>query len=156
MEDCMDRRPEHLRDVRPEELDCNWALLTKILKDIINRLNATTDKVQEHECRLNSIDTDICNIKQRLDELEERAAGWDECCDEISGIAEIVNSIQNIIDDMNAFNTWVKNHLPIMYEYVPADWKFGMGNINVTSGGPTSGNGIYTREEDQNNDLDFQ
>lgn len=34
--------------------------------------------------------------------------------------------------------------------------KIARGNINVTSGGPTSGNGIYTRTPNINNDIDFQ
>lgn len=149
MSDCMDRRPEHLKDVRREELDCNWALLTKVLKDIIKRLNATTDKVQEHECRLDAIDAEICNIKDRLDSLEERAEGWDACCGEIGNLSELIQHIQNILDDMNAFITWMKNHLPIMYEFVPADWSFAMGKINLYGQGNgitpnVAGNSIWT------------
>lgn len=149
MDDCMKKRPEHLKEVRPEELDCNWALLAKVLKDIVRRLNATTDKVQDHECRLQSIEAEICNIKGRLDSLEARAEGWDACCEEIGALMEFMQSVQNILDDMNAFITWMKNHLPIMYEFVPADWSFAMGKINLYGQGNginpnVAGNSIWT------------
>lgn len=149
MEDCMKRRPEHIKNVRREDLDCNWALLTKVLNDIIKRLNATTDKVQDQECRLQKIESDICIINGRLDDLELRGEGWDACCEEVANLTEGAGSIGHILDDINNFITWIKNHLPTMYEFIPNDWKFAMGLINLYGQGSgntpnVAGNSIWT------------
>ncbi len=64
----------------------------------------------------------------------------------IQALTELVAAYENRIADIeNAIYNWASDK----------NTKIPRGNINVTSGGYSSGNGIYTRATNTDEDLNF-
>ena len=83
------------------------------------------------------------SLEQRVTTLENKII---EQTQKIAQLTELVATYENRISDIeNAIYNWSTDKTT----------KIPRGNINVTSGGKNSGNGIYTRAVDTNEDLNF-
>ena len=94
----------------------------------------------------NQIDTgggDVSALERRVSILEGKILEQNQ---KILALTELVATYENRIADIeNAIYNWASDK----------NTKIPRGNINVTSGGYNSGNGIYTRETNTNEDLNF-
>ena len=83
------------------------------------------------------------NLEQRVTTLENKILEQNQ---KIAQLTELVATYENRIADIeNAIYNWSTDK----------QTKIPRGNINITSGGRNSGNGIYTRAVDTNEDLNF-
>lgn len=83
------------------------------------------------------------NLEQRVTTLENKIIEQNQ---KIAQLTELVATYENRISDIeNAIYNWSTDK----------STKIPRGNINITSGGKSSGNGIYTRTTDTNEDLNF-
>lgn len=86
---------------------------------------------------------DASNLEQRVTTLENKILEQNQ---KIAQLTELVATYENRIADIeNAIYNWSTDK----------QTKIPRGNINITSGGRNSGNGIYTRAVDTNEDLNF-
>lgn len=103
--------------------------LIDTIGDISTLITNTNTRIDNIENRLTTIEGDISNLRRAVNEL-----------------TELVGTFQNRLTDIeNAIYNWTADKTT----------KIPRGNINVTSGGYNSGNGIYTRAVDTNEDLNF-
>lgn len=115
--------------------------------------NATTQKYE-----MFNLDTALTTINSRIDNLQTQI---DDIRDDIADLTTLVNSLRSAVNSLTetvgAFGIRLSAIEDAIYNWAnDKTTKIPRGNINVTSGGPTSGNGIYTRTPDTNNDIDFQ
>lgn len=83
------------------------------------------------------------SLEQRVTTLENKILEQNQ---KIAQLTELVATYENRIADIeNAIYNWATDK----------QTKIPRGNINITSGGRNSGNGIYTRATDTNEDLNF-
>lgn len=83
------------------------------------------------------------SLEQRVTTLENKILEQNQ---KIAQLTELVATYENRIADIeNAIYNWSTDKTT----------KIPRGNINITSGGRNSGNGIYTRAVDTNEDLNF-
>lgn len=83
------------------------------------------------------------NLEQRVTTLENKIIEQNQ---KIAQLTELVATYENRIADIeNAIYNWSTDK----------NTKIPRGNINITSGGRNSGNGIYARAVDTNEDLNF-
>lgn len=86
---------------------------------------------------------DVSNLEQRVTTLENKILEQNQ---KIAQLTALVATYENRIADIeNAIYNWATDK----------QTKIPRGNINITSGGRTSGNGIYTRAIETNEDLNF-
>lgn len=115
--------------------------------------NATTQKYE-----MFNLDTALTTINSRIDNLQTQI---DDIRDDIADLTTLVNNLRSAVNSLTetvgAFGIRLSAIEDAIYNWAnDKTTKIPRGNINVTSGGPTSGNGIYTRTPDTNNDIDFQ
>lgn len=96
------------------------------LQDQIDAGGGSTSDLEE---RVTTLENKIIEQNQKIAQLTELVGAYE------SRISAIENAIYNWSTDKNT--------------------KIPRGNINITSGGKNSGNGIYTRATDTNEDLNF-
>lgn len=114
--------------------------------------NATTQMYEIFNLTeaLNNIGGDISSLLQRIINLEGDVTTLNnkiiEQNQKIAQLTELVATFnQRIADIENAIYNWSSDK----------NTKIPRGNINVTSGGYNSGNGIYTRTANTDEDLNF-
>lgn len=114
--------------------------------------NATTQMYEIFNLTeaLNNIGGDISSLLQRIVNLEGDVTTLNnkiiEQNQKIAQLTELVATFnQRITDIENAIYNWSSDK----------NTKIPRGNINVTSGGYSSGNGIYTRTTNTDEDLNF-
>lgn len=101
------------------------------------------------------------NLDYTDEQIEELKQWVQEQIDNIYQTIEQNNSmydsvITSILQKIQGNNTYNSTTKVITWDPSYPDSKVPVGNINVTSGGPTGNNGLFTRAKDTNNDLDFQ
>ena len=85
----------------------------------------------------------VTSLTQRVTTLENKILEQNQ---KIAALTELVATYNGRIADIeNAIYDWGNDK----------NTKIARGNINITSGGYNSGNGIYTRAVDTNEDLNF-
>lgn len=103
--------------------------LTEALDNIGGDISSLLQRVVDLEGDVITLNNKIIEQNQKIAQLTELVATFNQ------RIADIENAIYNWSSDKNT--------------------KIPRGNINVTSGGYNSGNGIYTRTANTNEDLNF-
>lgn len=102
-----------------------------------------TSALQNLQDQIDGGGGDVSNLAQRVTTLENKIIEQNQ---KIAALTELVATYENRIADIeNAIYNWSTDKTT----------KIPRGNINVTSGGYNSGNGIYTRAVDTNEDLNF-
>lgn len=92
----------------------------------------------------------ITALTQRVSTLEGKILEQNQ---KILALTELVAQYQQTVDALSSRLTSIENAI---YNWASdKNTKIARGNINVTSGGYNSGNGIYTRAVDTNEDLNF-
>ena len=90
----------------------------------------------------------------RLAELSNKNCQVHE--ERITFLEEQLGGVNNIINEVNTRVDWIYNRLPGATGVIPDDWRFAMGNINLTSangGTPSMLCGIYTSMQLEDNDV---
>lgn len=115
--------------------------------------------------RLYNLDNALGAINTRIDNLETRVAAFEGQITAINTtLANHTNQINQInqqIETINETLTSLAARLQAI-ENAIYNWtsdkitKIPRGNINITSGGYTGNNGIFTRTKDSENDLNFE
>ena len=100
------------------------------LQDLQNQITGGGGSVSALAQRVTTLEGKILEQNQKIAQLTELVATYN------NRIAAIENAIYDWASDKNT--------------------KIPRGNINITSGGINSGNGIYTRAVDTNEDLNFE
>lgn len=101
------------------------------------------DAIQHLQDQIDGGGGDVSNLEQRVTTLENKIIEQNQ---KIAQLTELVATYENRISDIeNAIYNWSTDK----------NTKIPRGNINITSGGKNSGNGIYTRATDTNEDLNF-
>lgn len=101
------------------------------------------DALQDLQDQIDEGRGDTSAIEQRVTTLENKILEQNQ---KIAQLTELVATYENRIADIeNAIYNWSTDK----------STKIPRGNINVTSGGYNSGNGIYSRAVDTNEDLNF-
>lgn len=100
------------------------------LQDLQNQITGGGGSVTALAQRVTTLEGKILEQNQKIAQLTELVATYN------NRIAAIENAIYDWASDKNT--------------------KIPRGNINITSGGINSGNGIYTRAVDTNEDLNFE
>ena len=103
--------------------------LTAALDDLQQQITGGGGSVTALAQRVTTLEGKILEQNQKIAQLTELVATYNQ------RISDIENAIYNWSTDKNT--------------------RIARGNINVTSGGYSSGNGIYTRATDTDEDLDF-
>ena len=102
-----------------------------------------TSALQDLQDQIDGGGGDVSNLAQRVTTLENKIIEQNQ---KIAALTELVATYENRIADIeNAIYNWSTDKTT----------KIPRGNINVTSGGYSSGNGIYSRAVDTNEDLNF-
>jgi uncharacterized coiled-coil protein SlyX len=110
--------------------------LTNALNDLSNADDSLLARIIALENRVTTINNTLTQQIARINNLYEIATQLDNKITALSNrISAIENAIYNWVNDKNT--------------------KIPRGNINVTSGGYSSGNGIYPRATNTNEDLNF-
>lgn len=100
--------------------------------------------------QINTITGDYSNLVQRVTTLEGQITVQNQ---KIQALTELVAQYQQAV---TALTNRVSDIEGAIYNWASdKTTKIPRGNINVTSGGYSSGNGIYTRATNTNNDLNF-
>lgn len=99
------------------------------LADLQSQISGEGGSITALTQRVTTLEGKILEQNQKIAQLTELVATYN------ARIADIENAIYNWASDKNT--------------------KIARGNINITSGGANSGNGIYTRAADTNEDLNF-
>lgn len=101
------------------------------------------DALQDLQDQIDEGEGDTSTLAQRVTTLENKILEQNQ---KIAQLTELVATYENRIADIeNAIYNWSTDK----------NTKIPRGNINVTSGGYNSGNGIYSRAVDTNEDLNF-
>lgn len=111
--------------------------------DLAGNLAAINTRIDNTNARIDNLSNTVSSIGNNLASQTSR----------INQLFEITTSLQNQINALSDRISAIENAI---YNWASDKTsKIARGNINVTSGGYTSGNGIYTRTPDTNNDLNF-
>ena len=111
--------------------------------DLAGNLAAINTRIDNTNARIDNLSNTVSSIGNNLASQTSR----------INQLFEITTSLQNQINALSDRISAIENAI---YNWASdKTTKIARGNINVTSGGYTSGNGIYTRTPDTNNDLNF-
>lgn len=115
--------------------------------------NATTERYE-----MFNLDDSLTNIDNRITNLQTQI---DDIKDDIADLNTLINNlraaINSLTETVGSFNIRLQDIENAIYNWSnDKNTKIPRGNINVTSGGPNSGNGIYTRTPNTDNDIDFQ
>lgn len=110
--------------------------LTGALQYLQDQIDAGGGSYTALEQRVTTLENKILEQNQKILALTELVAQYQQTVDALSSrLTAIENAIYNWASDKNT--------------------KIPRGNINITSGGYNSGNGIYTRAVNTNEDLNF-
>lgn len=111
--------------------------------DLAGNLKAINNRIDDLEGSIGGTNTSIKNIQKTLSEYDQRIRNLQEQVSNLTSTVESLTSRLTAIE--SAIYNWANDKTT----------KITRGNINVTSGGFTSGKGIYSRTPDQNDDLNF-
>lgn len=103
--------------------------LYNALQNLQDQIDAGGGDISALERRVTILENKVIEQNQKIAQLTELVATYNQ------RISDIENAIYNWTNDKNT--------------------KIPRGNINVTSGGYSSGNGIYSRATNTNEDLNF-
>lgn len=103
--------------------------LYNALQNLQDQIDAGGGDISALERRVSILENKVIEQNQKIAQLTELVATYNQ------RISDIENAIYNWANDKNT--------------------KIPRGNINVTSGGYSSGNGIYSRATNTNEDLNF-
>ena len=107
---------------------------------------------------LNELHRDVINVNNRVDEVVHEIDTINESISlhtrQIKDLFEQLTLVNKGMDDLSKRLTAIENAI---YNWGgDKETKIARGNINVTSGGFLSGNGLYTRTPDTDEDLNFE
>lgn len=106
-------------------------------------LSALVARIVALEGRTTTLEGKILEQNQKISQLTELVAQYQQA---VENLTNTVNTISGKVSDIEgAIYNWASDK----------STKIPRGNINVTSGGYNSNNGIYTRAVNTNNDLNF-
>ena len=114
--------------------------------EVVDKVNELNQRMECVEARLDAIDQDLTEIWNKINNHEER----------IKFLEEQLGGVNSIINEVNVRVDWIYNRLPGATGVIPDDWRFAMGNINLTSangGTPSMLCGIYTSMQLEDNDV---
>lgn len=117
--------------------------LTDVYEDLLERMACLEDKITDLTQTVNNWETKMNSMQQQIDSI------MNILNDGATSYGSVVARL-NVIESL--FPVWP----PAMFNQYGDNIKIVLGNINVTSGGPTGNYGLWTRAKDQDNDLDFQ
>ena len=104
--------------------------------NIYDALKGLQDQITDGEGSTSSLEQRITTLENKIIEQNQK----------IAQLTELVAAYENRISDIeNAIYNWSTDK----------STKIPRGNLNITSGGHSSGNGIYSRAADTNEDLNF-
>ena len=104
--------------------------------NIYDALQGLQDKITSGEGSTSSLEQRVTTLENKIIEQNQK----------IAQLTELVATYENRIADIeNAIYNWSTDKTT----------KIPRGNINITSGGHSSGNGVYSRAVDTNEDLNF-
>lgn len=104
--------------------------------NIYNAIQGLQDQIDGGSSSTSSLEQRVTTLENKIIEQNQK----------IAQLTELVATYENRISDIeNAIYNWATDK----------QTKIPRGNINITSGGRNSGNGIYTRAVDTNEDLNF-
>lgn len=104
--------------------------------NIYNAIQGLQDQIDGGSSSTSSLEQRVTTLENKIIEQNQK----------IAQLTELVATYENRISDIeNAIYNWSTDKTT----------KIPRGNINITSGGKNSGNGIYTRTTDTNEDLNF-
>ena len=104
--------------------------------NIYDALQGLQDQITNGEGSTSSLEQRVTTLENKIIEQNQK----------IAQLTELVATYENRIADIeNAIYNWSADKTT----------KIPRGNINITSGGHSSGNGIYSRAVDTNEDLNF-
>lgn len=110
--------------------------LSGALADLGGDISSLLNRIVALENRATNLENSIVQQNQRILALTELVAQYQQVVTELSGrVSAIEGAIYNWTNDKTT--------------------KIPRGNINITSGGYNSNNGIYTRATNTNEDLNF-
>lgn len=111
--------------------------------DLAGAIARLDGRIDDTNIRIDGLTGNISTINNNINELTRR----------INSLTETVSNLNEAVENLTARLTAIENAI---YNWSSdKNTKIARGNINVTSGGYTSGNGIYTRTPDTNEDLNF-
>ena len=106
-------------------------------------LSSLVNRVTTLEGNVTTLNSKIVEQNQKIQALTELVAQYQQA---VTQLQTTVNSLSGKVSDIEgAIYNWSSDKTT----------KIPRGNINVTSGGYNSNNGIYTRATNTNNDLNF-
>lgn len=109
------------------------------------------NKFEELDDRFKKVESRIDNVEQSIKSLQTQQNNLNF---QVRQLFEADTKIENLIKKLEAKITAIESAI---YNWSSdKTTKIPRGNINVTSGGYNSDNGIFTRAKDQNNDLNFE
>lgn len=106
------------------------------LADVNKRIDDLSTKIDNFDGDITNLTVELNKQTGRINQLFELVASLSA---RVDGIEQRLSNIENAIYNWGSDKTT----------------KIPRGNINVTSGGATSNNGIFSRAKDQNEDLNF-
>lgn len=117
--------------------------LTNALQNLQDQIDAKGGDITALTQRVTTLENKILEQNQKIAQLTELVGQYKQAVD---ALTVTVNAINGRLSDIEgAIYNWSSDKTT----------KIPRGNINVTSGGYNSGNGIYSRATNTNNDLNF-
>ena len=116
-----------------------------------------TNALQHLQDEIDAMGGDYSNLVQRVTTLEDKILEQNQKISQLTElVAQYQQAVENLTTTVNAINGRVSDIEGAIYNWSSdKTTKIPRGNINVTSGGYNSNNGIYTRAVNTNNDLNF-
>lgn len=149
-----------IESISSDKIECDIVYLTdwlnrlaeqtnincEVNSEAIDKINELNSRVECLEARMDKADQDISDIYNILEEYGDR----------LNFLEEQLGSVNGVINEIKQQLQWFYDRLPGATGVIPTDWKFAMGNINVTSangGTPSMNCGIYTAMQLEDNDI---
>ncbi|MBQ1297407.1 MAG: hypothetical protein IIY21_25410 [Clostridiales bacterium] len=116
-----------------------------------------TNALQHLQDEIDAMGGDYTNLVQRVTTLENKILEQNQKISQLTElVAQYQQAVENLTTTVNAISGRVSDIEGAIYNWSSdKTTKIPRGNINVTSGGYNSNNGIYTRAVNTNNDLNF-
>lgn len=111
--------------------------LNNALSTINTRIDNLEDRVAAFEGQITAINTTLATHTNQINQINQQI---ETINDTLTSLAARLQAIENAIYNWTSDKTT----------------KIPRGNINITSGGYTGNNGIFTRTKNQENDLNFE
>lgn len=144
-------------------IECDLSAFTRWLNRLADQVNWLGDVYLELKTQVDKNREDIRKINIRLDDITEVLNNHEQRITNLENIVASLDldTIMGLIEMMNGRIDMLYSWLPVPYGMIDGlGWKFGMGNINVTSTtdapSDVNGPGIYTSGAIEDNDINFK